>query len=52
MAPQGFVNAVGGVHNGQPFENNEAPVAGTISAETAGFLVVLVGVVVAFMAAF
>ena len=52
MASQGFINAVGGIHIGQAFENREKPVAGTISAETAAFLVVLVGLVVAFVAAF
>jgi hypothetical protein len=52
MSTQGLINPVGGIHVGPAFENNEESIAGTISSETAAFLVVLAGLVAAFVAAF
>ena len=52
MTTQNLITPVGGIHVGPAFEDREESIAGTISSETAAFLVVLVGLVAAFVAAF
>jgi hypothetical protein len=50
MAPQNFMIPV--VHHDVPLESTDIEVPGAISGETAAFLIVLAGFVVAFLAAF